>query len=237
MRIIIDTETTGLNPEQDEILQLAIIDADTGATLYNQYHKPQRVEEWAEAEAVNHISPEYVEDCEPITSDLCRDKIQGILDQAEEIIGYNTRFDLAMLHMAGYKTRERYMDIIRDAMRMYAAYHGEWSETNSGYKYKSLIFAAQDLGYVWEGAAHDALGDCLATQYVYQEMCKQIEQHKKEVVEQIMRCACMLIGTGSRINRSEDPELIFPAHRVLEDQLRELQLTLEGLRDGNPESL
>lgn len=236
MRIIIDTETTGLNPEQDEILQLAIIDADTGATLYNQYHKPLHHDEWPEAQAVNGISPEFVSGCNPILSPLCAGKIQMLLDMAEEIIGYNTRFDLAMLREAGYNTREKCVKV-RDAMGMYAAYHGEWSEKHGGYKYKSLIFAAQDLGYVWEAAAHDALGDCLATRYVYQGMCGLIAQQKKEVVEQIMRCACMLIGTGERINRCEDPALIFPAHRALEDQLRELQLTLEGIRDGNPESV
>lgn len=236
MRIIIDTETTGLNPEQDEILQLAIIDADTGAILYNQYHRPLHHDEWPEAQAVNGISPEYVSGCEPITKDLCHSKIQPILSATDEIIGYNTWYDLEMLDSAGYTT-DATSKQIRDAMKMYAAYHGEWSETHGGYKYKSLIFAAQDLGYVWEGAAHDALGDCLATRYVYNEMCAQIERHKKEIVEQIMRCACMLIGTGSRINRCKDPDLIFPAHRALEDQLRELQLTLEGIRDGNPESL
>lgn len=236
MRIIIDTETTGLNTDQDEILQLAILDADTGAMLYNQYYKPLHHEEWPEAQAVNGISPEFVSGCKPITSDLYRAKIQDILNQAEEIIGYNTRFDLAMLRAAGYNTREKYVKV-RDAMGMYAAYHGEWSEKHGGYKYKSLIFAAQDLGYVWQGAAHDALGDCLATRYVYQEMCEQIEQKEAEIVERIMRCACMLIGTGERINRCEDPDLIFPAHRALEDQLRELQLTLEGIRDGNPESV
>lgn len=236
MRIIIDTETTGLNPEQDEILQLAIIDADTGATLYNQYHRPLHHDEWPEAQAVNGITPEFVSVYEPITSDLCSYFIQQILCKAEEIIGYNTWYDLKMLESAGIITNVP-QKLIRDAMKMYAAYHGEWSETHGGYKYKSLIFAAQDLGYVWQGAAHDALGDCLATRYVYQEMCAQIEQKEAEIVERIMRCACMLIGTGERIHRCEDPELIFPAHRALEDQLRELQLTLEGIRDGNPESV
>lgn len=236
MRIIIDTETTGLATNEDEILQLAILDADTGATLYNQYHRPLHHDEWPEAQAVNGISPEFVSGCEPITSPLCAGKIFEILDQADEIIGYNTGFDLAMLAAAGYGIATDMMQIT-DVMKMYAAYHGEWSETHGGYKYKSLIFAAQDLGYVWEGAAHDAIGDCLATRYVYQEMCRQIEQQKAEVVERIMRCACMLIGTGERIHRCEDPELIFPAHRALEDQLRELQLTLEGIRDGNPESV
>ena len=236
MRIIIDTETTGLSTAEDEILQLAIINADTGAVLYNQYHRPLHHDVWLEAAAVNGISPEFVSGCEPITSDLCRAKIQDILNQAEEIIGYNTWYDLRMLESAGFNANTVYKRI-RDAMRMYAAYHGEWSETHGGYKYKSLIFAAQDLGYVWEGAAHDALGDCMATRYVYQEMCAQIEQKEAEIVERIMRCACMLIGTGERIHRCTDPELIFTAHRALEDQLRELQLTLEGIRDGNPESI
>lgn len=65
--ICLDTETTGLNHYDDEILQLSIIDG-SGSILFSEYVKPVRHECWTDAEKVNHISPsmvyreEYVEE-------------------------------------------------------------------------------------------------------------------------------------------------------------------------------
>ena len=56
MNICLDTETTGLNPSFDEILQLSIIDSNTNEVLFNDYFKPQYTVCWDEAQAVNGIS-------------------------------------------------------------------------------------------------------------------------------------------------------------------------------------
>ena len=238
MRIVIDTETTGLNPMRDEILQLAIIDADTGETLYNQYHKPQRVEEWEEAEAVNHITPEYVEDCEPITSPLCAGKIREILDQADEIIGYNTGFDLAMLAAAGYEVAVDMVQIT-DVMKMFAPLYGEWNEEKQAYKWKKLTTCAAYLGYDWgDNPAHDALNDCQATRHCWKELTRGCKLKSDDMIQKMLHVAAMLIGTASRVQReSADPLLIFPAQRALESRLWDLQRALEAVRDGDTESL
>lgn len=238
MRIVLDTETTGLNPLRDEILQLAIIDADTGATLYNQYHKPQRVEEWDDAERVNHISPEHVVDCEPITSPLCAGKIREILDQADEIIGYNTGFDLAMLAAAGYEVA---VDMVKitDVMRMYAPLHGEWSEEHQAYKWQKLTTCAYNLGYDWgDYPAHDALNDCQATRYCWRKIKDGCKTKSDDLIQRMLYVASMLIGTASRAQReAADPRLIFPADRALDGRLWNLQRALEAVRDGDTESL
>lgn len=57
--ICLDTETTGLNHYDDEILQLSIIDG-SGAILFSEYVKPVHHECWTDAEKVNHISPSSV---------------------------------------------------------------------------------------------------------------------------------------------------------------------------------
>lgn len=238
MRIIIDTETTGLNPEQDEILQLAILDADTGATLYNQYHKPLHHDEWLEAQAVNGISPEFVSGCEPITSPLCAGKIREILDQADEIIGYNTGFDLAMLAAAGYEIAADMVQIT-DVMTMYAPLHGEWDEERQAYKWQKLTTCAAKLGYDWgESPAHDALNDCRATRYCWRKILDDCKKESDEMVQQMLRVAAMLIGTASRVQReAADPSLIFPTQRAIFGRLFILQKALEAVRDGNPESV
>lgn len=47
--IVLDTETTGLNWEDDELLQISIIDGD-GNTLINEYVKPYWTDQWEEAQ-------------------------------------------------------------------------------------------------------------------------------------------------------------------------------------------
>ena len=63
MNICFDTETTGLNSFNDEVLQLSIIDADSGETLFNKYMKPTHTDSWEQAQAVNGITPEMVDSC------------------------------------------------------------------------------------------------------------------------------------------------------------------------------
>lgn len=53
MNICLDTETTGLNPSFDEILQLSIIDSDTDEVLFYEYFKPAYTVCWEEAQALH----------------------------------------------------------------------------------------------------------------------------------------------------------------------------------------
>lgn len=99
-RVYLDTETTGLHPEEgDEILSLTIVDAN-GRLLFDERFKPKHKKEWPEAQAVNHISPEDVEHL--TTIDAYMEQICRILDHiADEIVGYNVAFDLGFLKTAG----------------------------------------------------------------------------------------------------------------------------------------
>lgn len=92
-RVYLDTETTGLHPEEgDEILSLTIVDAN-GRLLFDERFKPKHKKEWPEAQAVNHISPDDVEHL--TTIDAYMEQICRILDRiADEIVGYNIAFDI-----------------------------------------------------------------------------------------------------------------------------------------------
>lgn len=159
--ISIDTETTGLDSNVDEILQVAIVSAN-GETLYNKYFKPQNHTEWKEAEAVNHITPEMVKDCPTI--DKAADEITIILCNAKKIIGYNTPFDLALLRAVGIQIPES-AEIV-DVMQMFTEIKGEPQ------KWHKLTECAEYYGYKWEGAAHDSTADAKATMYCYNQMLK-----------------------------------------------------------------
>ena len=99
-RVYLDTETTGLHPEEgDEILSLTIVDAN-GRLLFDERFKPKYKKEWPEAQAVNHISPDDVEHL--TTIDAYMEQICRILDRiADEIVGYNVAFDIGFLKAAG----------------------------------------------------------------------------------------------------------------------------------------
>ncbi len=164
--IVIDTETTGLDSSKDEILQLSITD-DRGNTLFNEYFKPIKVKDWKAAESVNGISPEMVADCKDIYHYF--GMIQQILYDADIIIGYNTDFDLNFLVNCGFELYEDVETV--DVMREFAPIYGEWNEDRQDYKWQKLTTCAAYYGYDWSNAAaHNSLGDCLATLFCYTKM-------------------------------------------------------------------
>lgn len=164
--IVLDTETTGINYNHDEILQLSVIDSN-GATLYNSYFKPQHTTNWTQAQSINGISPETVANAPNIAEE--REKINEILCSADVIVGYNTNFDLNFLFNAGCNINPKTKVV--DVMQNFAEIYGEWSEYHNSYKWQSLIVCANYYGYDWGcDTAHDSLADCRATLFCYNKM-------------------------------------------------------------------
>ena len=168
MTIILDTETTGLHAGEDELLQISIID-DSGEVLIDQYLQPS-AEEWPEAQAINHITPEDVRNCPHVWDPAVHDRIQRVLDDADLIIGYNTQFDIGFLMAAGFEI-PAVTQI--DVMREFAEVYGDFRPELGDYKWQKLTTAAAYYNYNWDIDAHNALGDCYATLSVYNEMQKQ----------------------------------------------------------------
>lgn len=163
--IVLDTETTGLQPDTDELLQLSIIDA-TGEVLYDSYFKPANADSWKEAEAVNHISPEMVKNAPPIETQI--ETINRIIHDADMIIGYNVGFDLSFLAYAAITVPDTR---IVDVMKIFAPIYGEQDEKHGGFRWKSLVTAAEYYNFNWSKyPAHNSLGDCFATLYVFDRL-------------------------------------------------------------------
>ncbi|HCB94513.1 MAG TPA: hypothetical protein DEP65_01810 [Ruminococcus sp.] len=166
--LVIDTETTGLDLEFDELLQVSIIDSD-GNTLFDSYVKPSFHDSWTEAERINHISPEIVKDA-PTISDIIVD-INSIVCHAKEIIGYNVNFDINFLRSYGMILPES-VNII-DVMPAFSEIYGEYSEYFGNYKWQKLTTAAEYYNYNWNSqpsGAHNSLADCYATLHVYNNL-------------------------------------------------------------------
>ena len=162
-RIVIDTETTGLDPETDELLRVSILDADTKRVLYNEYFRPERTKSWPEAEAVNHISPDMVADKPGFQTAV--GAINMIMDKTETVIGYNPGFDIGFLQAYGVLMEDK--EII-DVMEDYAQKYGEYDEDKGHYRWVKLTECAAALGYDWgREQAHDSLADCRTTLYCW----------------------------------------------------------------------
>lgn len=170
MDIILDTETTGLHPGEDELLQVSIIDTN-GVILLNEYIKPDRSTEWTDAMRINQITPEMVANAPSIRDPYLHAKIQHILNNADKVIGYNTMFDIAFLAAAGFDVPQQ--DELIDVMEEFAEKYGELRDDGS-YKWQRLTTAAAYYGFEWPINAHNSLADCLATLHVYQ--CMQYRQ-------------------------------------------------------------
>ena len=164
-RIVIDTETTGLNCD-DELLQVAITDGE-GNELHNALYRPRHIKSWLEAQEVNGISPDDVAGC--CHADGDRRWIQGIIDEAEQVCIYNADFDVPFLERIGI---DFLGSRVHCTMREFAPLYGEWADWCDDYKWQPLATAARHTGYEGSGRAHDALEDCRMTAHV-QRWCDE----------------------------------------------------------------
>lgn len=155
--IVIDIETTGLDIQKDEILQISIIDGNYNKLL-NEYCKPDTIQEWKEAEAVHGITPKMVEDKPSFYNYV--DQVQQLILYAEKVIVYNgLAFDLKMLekygiHIDGNKIYDLMLEVNKEYQRMF-----------------KLVSLAYYYGYGFK--AHDSLEDVKATLYCYYKFKKE----------------------------------------------------------------
>lgn len=195
--IVIDTETTGLNAAEDELLQVSIIDNE-GTVLFDSYIKPTQHTEWAEAERVNHITPEMVDNSPTIEEVM--PEINDILKRYDKIVGYNVKFDIGFLRENYAEFSEKVEQV--DAMEMFAPIYGEWNEQKENYKWQKLTTAADYYGYDWSEhkEAHNSLGDCYATLHVYKEINEVIKNQKSEymLLGRLQMDCNYYLGAGNR---------------------------------------
>lgn len=160
--IVIDTETTGLYLEEDEILQISVIDGD-GRVLLNTFVHPIFNKEWSDAMDIHGITPEMVADAP--YPDAIVPILKGIFESAHTVIGYNIDFDLGFIRN---DWRISPHCKIIDVMKEFAEVYGEWSDYYGGYKWQSLSTAAAYYDYDFD--AHDSLEDVKATLHVYRKI-------------------------------------------------------------------
>jgi DNA polymerase III epsilon subunit-like protein len=99
--VILDTETTGLS-DDDEIVQIAIIDSETGELLINQLLKPKILISKS-ASNIHGITNSSVSNCveyNEIHNEIHNDIINII--SGKTILAYNLEFDVNMLYQTAF---------------------------------------------------------------------------------------------------------------------------------------
>lgn len=164
---ILDTETTGLNRTgEDKIVQIAIIDEQTGKTLLYTHVNPER-DIPKQASNIHGITSDMVK-IAPTIDDL-ESTIIDILD-GQELIIYNAGYDMAFLP----ESVKTIIPKVHCCMERFSKFYGDWNDYYQNYKWQSLAVAADYVNYLWQDSdAHDALEDCLATRAVWQYLDKQ----------------------------------------------------------------
>lgn len=165
--LCIDTETTGLDPRKDEIIQLSMIDGHEKSIFESLICPPTR-KRWPNAQEINGITPKMVKG-KPELEEVA-DQVQEAINAADLIVGYNLPFDVSMMEAEGFdfSGKEQY-----DLMEDYAQVFGKWSSAKGDYLWTKLTTAAKHYGIKF--AAHDAEKDARATIKLFYAMLSDPE--------------------------------------------------------------
>ena len=180
--VSIDTETTGLNKNSDEILSIALVDG-SGRELFYSLVKPTKRKRWPDATKIHGITWNDVKDA-PELLDLYGE-IAPIINGADLVIGYNLEYDLGMIAAAGASLNPR---ATFDVMKEYSSIYGTWNEWRGHRQWMKLVDCAEHYGY--EFSAHNALEDAKATAYCFNQLMNDENYYQeslnveKEIEEQ-----------------------------------------------------
>lgn len=159
--VIIDTETTGVDPAKDAIIQISAIKffGTQEIDRINTYINPGRPIP-TEATLINGITNSMVANAPNI------DDVRGILfDFVEDavLVGYNVAFDLSFISTAygGSFDGVECIDVMN------------WARKYLDLPNYQLETVAEHLGFCPSGNFHNSLIDCEATADVFWKLCMQ----------------------------------------------------------------
>jgi DNA polymerase III subunit epsilon len=158
--LFLDTETTGLSPPKDKVVEVAIADID-GNVLLDTLVNPGRPIGFATT--IHHITDDMVAGAP--TSKQLWPKIQGIV-RGSHLIIYNAQFDTGF-----FPDKLECAEKVSCAMLRFAKIYGQ--KRYGSYTWQKLTTAADYIGYTWKGDAHRALADVQATRALWKWMERQ----------------------------------------------------------------
>lgn len=152
--LVLDTETTGLD-DQAEVVEISVIDA-SGQVLLDTLVRPSGAIP-SEASAIHGITDDDVATA-PAWPEIHERLVELVTGRL--VIAYGADFDMRLIEQtAARHGLEWAKSETSCAMRLYAQYNGEWSESRSSWRWLKLGVAAEACG-INAGGAHRALADC-----------------------------------------------------------------------------
>lgn len=139
--VCLSIETTGLDPFEDEVLQISACDGD-GNILLNTFIRPYLKQTWCEAERIHGITPETVSNAHLFHE--INAQLQEIINSANLIISYNVNFVASFLEKAGVSLDQI---IYYDVMIEFAEIYNEWNDYYERYQWQSLATCAHYYNY------------------------------------------------------------------------------------------
>ncbi len=167
--VVFDSETTGLSPVKDEVIQLGAVRVVNGKIVeterFDALVKPSRPIPPASSK-VHGIFDEMVRDAPPFT-DVSR-RFHGFAKGAV-MIAHNAPFDMAFLHRVSKQTGQRFDHPVLDTVHLSAVVFGGAAE-------HTLDALCQRLDiHIPDHLRHTALGDAQATAEVFVALLPLLE--------------------------------------------------------------
>ncbi len=174
--IFFDTETTG-NTEKDYLVQLAY---KTDDETFNELYKPS-IKIPPEASAIHHITNKMVEDKEVFKESSDYEKVKSLFeDENSVVVAHNAPFDLMVIEKEDIRPK-KFIDTLR------LARHLDKDEKIEKYNLQYLRYL---LELEVEATAHDALGDVLVLEKLFERLKAKMQKDEglsdDEVIEKMI---------------------------------------------------
>lgn len=166
--VFVDVETTGLNPQEHEIIEIAVVHATYGSVLFHSKIAPEHIDTASpEALEINGYTTEEWADA-PSFEDI-EDRLRNLLE-GKTLAGHNTAFDKAFI-LAAFAKRSKIPPKVSYKVLDTATLVYEHLIPITKWAHYSLWCAATFLGMP-EDTKHRASADAKAAAFVFSKLLR-----------------------------------------------------------------
>lgn len=194
--VYIDTEGTGLNPDTEAMLEIAIVDDAGNVLLDSLIAPPAGIDAWPQAQAIHGITPTMVAGAPSLAT--ITPKIEEAV-RGRDVVIYNAAFDTGFLGTLLDTARS-----VTCCMEAWSEYVNEWDARFQRPRWQNLASAAAAVGFSWPGNAHRALADTLACRAVWQYLHNPQERERVDALNRTRRLASEAVSALRRAERTEE---------------------------------